>query len=243
MRQPRWLSILSNCTVLVCSGFLALSAQDAVQLPVAHGECTYFGPQRETYVKLALRAMGRPGGADQMLGRLTEQVTRALAYVPPGSPTYTYDQSQSAGSIDSYIWTDFKAQGITPAPATTDWEFVRRVTLDLTGRIPTPQAVLTFVAGTDPQKRAKLIDQLLAAPEWVDKWTMFYGDLLKNTVSFPSTGLNRFAAGRNAFYQYIHDSLANGKPYNQMANELLTVSADQHIRHGTSQLAGGRLDL
>ncbi len=183
MRQPRWLSILSNCTVLVCSGFLALSAQDAVQLPVAHGECTYFGPQRETYVKLALRAMGRPGGSDQMLGRLTEQVTRALAYVPPGSPTYTFDQSQSAGSIDSYIWADFKANGITPAPATTDWEFIRRVTLDLTGRIPTPHAVLSFVADTTRNKRAKLIDQLLASPEWVDKWTMFYGDLFKNTVT------------------------------------------------------------
>jgi hypothetical protein len=240
MRQPRWLSVLSGCTILVCSGFLVLSAQDAVQLPVAHGECTYFGPQRETYVKLALRAMGRPGGADQTLGRLTEQVTRALAYVPPGSPTYTYDQTQSAGSIDSYIWADFKAQGITPAPATTDWEFVRRVTLDLTGRIPTPQAVLTFVASTDPAKRAKLIDQLLAAPEWVDKWTMFYGDLLKNTVNFPSTGLNRFAAGRNAFYQYIHDSLANGKPYNQMANELLTVSATSTYDTGPANwLVGG----
>ncbi len=240
MRQPRWLSVLSGCTVLVCSGFLVLSAQDAVQLPVAHGECTYFGAQRETYVKLALRAMGRPGGADQTLGRLTEQVTRALAYVPPGSPTYTYDQTQSAGSIDSYIWADFKAQGITPAAATTDWEFVRRVTLDLTGRIPTPQAVLTFVASTDPEKRAKLIDQLLAAPEWVDKWTMFYGDLLKNTVSFPSTGLNRFAAGRNAFYQYIHDSLANGKPYNQMANELLTVSASSTYDTGPANwLVGG----
>jgi len=233
-------------SVLISSGLLAGRAQDqstsveADQLPVAHGECTYFGPEREKYVKLALRAMGNPNGYDHFLSALTEQVTHALGYVPPGSPTYTYDQSQSTGSIDSYIWADFQAQGITPAPATTDWEFIRRVTLDLTGRIPTPQAVLTFVASTDPQKRAKMIDQLLAAPEWVDKWTMFYGDLLKNTVTFPSTGLNRFAAGRNAFYQYIHDSLANAKPYNQMATELLTVTATNTYQTGEANwLVGG----
>ena len=207
---------------------------------MAHGECTFFGPEREKYVKLSLRAMGRPGGVDHMLGDLTEQVTHSLGYVPPGSPTYTYDQSTTTGSIDSYIWADFQAHGITPAPATTDWEFVRRITLDLTGRIPTPQNVLTFVASTDPQKRSKLVDQLLAAPEWVDKWTMFYGDLLKNTDQFPSTGLRRFPAGRNAFYQYIHDSLANGKPYNQMATEILTSAAGNSYTTGQANwLVGG----
>jgi hypothetical protein len=229
---------LGGCSILISSGLLVSRAQD--ESPVTHGDCTYFGPEREKYVQLALRAMGKPGANEHMLGSLTEQVTRELAYVPPGSPTYTYNQSQAAGSIDSYIWADFQAQGITPAPATTDWEFIRRVTLDLTGRIPTPQNVLTFVASTDPQKRAKLIDQLLAAPEWVDKWTMFYGDLLKNTVTFNTTGLNRFAAGRNAFYQYIHDSLANGKPYNQMANELLTVAAANTYETGQANwLVGG----
>ncbi|HWD00011.1 MAG TPA: DUF1549 domain-containing protein, partial [Candidatus Sulfopaludibacter sp.] len=108
----------------------------ADQLPVAHGECTFFGSDRDKNVKLALRAKGRPGGVDYSLGDLTAQVVHELGYVPPGSPTYTYDQSQATGSIDSYIWADFQSHGITPAPATSDWEFVRRVTLDLTGRIP-----------------------------------------------------------------------------------------------------------
>ena len=244
MPKPRFL-FLSGFSVLVASGFLVSRAQDqssavvADQLPVAHGECTFFGPQREKFMNMALRAIGK-GGNNHMLGDLTEQVSRALAYVPPGSPTYTYDQSQGAGSIDSYIWADFKAQNITPAPTTTDWEFVRRITLDLTGRIPTPQAVLTFVASTDPQKRSKLIEQLLAAPEWIDKWTMYYGDLLKNTDQFPSTGLRRFPSGRNAFYQYIHDSLANAKPYNQMVNELLTVAATNTYQTGNANwLVGG----
>jgi hypothetical protein len=119
------------------------------------------------------------------------------------------------------MMADWKANGITPAPMTTDWEFIRRVTLDLTGRIPNPTDVLAFVADTTPTKRANLIETLLAKPEWVDKWTMYYGDQFLNTVTRPSTSLNRTATGRNVFYQYIHDSLANGKPYNQMATELI----------------------
>ena len=45
-----------------------------------------------------------------------------------------------------------------------------------------------------PDKRAKLIDELLASPQWVDKWTMYFGDLYQNTDSRPSTSLRRFPA-------------------------------------------------
>ena len=164
----------------------------------------------------------------------------ALPYVPPGTPTYSFDQTHQAGSIDSYIFADFQANGITPAPNTTDWEFIRRVTLDLTGRIPAPDRVLVFVADTTPDKRSRLIDELLARPEWIDKWTMYFGDLFQNTVTKPSSGVNRFAQGRNAFYQWIKDSVANGKPYNQMAAELITaVSPDSYQNGPANWLVGG----
>ena len=70
---------------------------------------------------------------------------------------------------------------------------------------------------------------------------MFYGDLFKNTVTQPSTGLNRFAQGRNAFYQYIHDSLANGKPYNQMATRTDHGGRHQQLHHRHAQLDAERL--
>src|SRR5262249_50901585 len=150
---------------------------------------------------------------------LTEAVTRNLGYVPGGSRTYSFDQQHAAGSIDSYIFGDLQANNITPAPKTTDWEFIRRVTLDLTGPIPAPARVLRVVADTTSDKGAELVDGLLAKPEWVDKWTMFYGDQFRNTITRPSSGVNRFPQGRNAFYQWIKDSLTNGKPFNQMASE------------------------
>jgi hypothetical protein len=201
-------------------GLLITRAQDT-PLPVSQPDCDYFGANREKFIEAAMNARGL--SRVHRLSDTTARVTQMLAYVPTGSPTYSFDNQ--AGSIDSYIFSNLKANNITPAPQTTDWEFIRRVTLDLTGRIPTPSRVLTFVADTTPGKRAKLIDELLASPQWLDKWTMYYGDLFQNTVTKPSTGLNRFAQGRNAFYQWIHDSLANGKPYNQMATELITTAA------------------
>src|SRR5205085_6822907 len=91
---------------------------------------------------------------------------------------------------------------------------------------------VAFVADSDPAKRAKLVDELLASPQWVDKWTMYFGDLYQNTQNKPSSGLNRFPQGRNAFYQWIHDSLANNKPYNQMATELIATATTNTYQDG-----------
>src|SRR5262249_19901541 len=155
------------------------------------------------FVTDALDALRGGARFTPKLSGLTGQVTRMLATAPApgGSRTYTFDQTHPAGSIDSFIEADFKKHSITPAPRTTDWEFIRRVTLDLTGRIPTPDRVLAFVADSSTDKRAKLIDELLAKPEWTDKWTMYFGDLYQNTSTKPSTSLNRFPTGRNTFYQ------------------------------------------
>lgn len=240
MASSRWVTVFGASSLLITSGLLITRAQEQeTRLPVQHANCTYFGPEREKYVQEALRATGRSPGS-HLLSDTTERVAQALGYVPPGSPTYNFNQSQDTGSIDSYIFADLQKNGIAPAPATTDWEFVRRIYLDLTGRIPTTQQTLSFVSDTDTQKRAKLIDTLLASAQWIDKWTMFYGDLLKNTTTFPSTGLNRFPQGRNAFYTYIHDSLAADKPYNQMVTELLSTTADNSYTTGKiNWLVGG----
>jgi hypothetical protein len=231
------LAICSGVSFLVLSGVWITRADDqnppaddSFQLPVEHPECVFFSGPRERFMDRSVRP--RVAGRESQLGAITQQVAHMLAYVPGGSRTYAFDQAHQTGSIDSYIAADFQANNITPAPPTTDWEFVRRVTLDLTGRIPAADKVVGFVADNSANKRAKLIDQLLASPEWVDKWTMYFGDLFQNTVNKPSSGLVRYAAGRNAFYQWIHDSIDNNKPYNQMATELITAAGDNSYNSG-----------
>ena len=244
MKTPRWFSIACGISAMLFFGLLLSRADDdrlpsaqPILLTVEHPECTFFSNDQERFMDRSVRPKER---SDSRLSALTDQVTHMLSYVPGGSRTYAFDQTHQAGSIDSYIFADFQANQITPAPPTTDWEFVRRVTLDLTGRIPTPDRVLSFVADTSSNKRATLIDQLLASPEWVDKWTMYFGDLFQNTVLKPSTGLQRYAQGRNAFYKWIHDSMAGNKPYDQMATELITTAADNSYQDGRIDwLVGG----
>jgi hypothetical protein len=232
MKRSRFLFVLGGTSILAISGMLMVRAADGpagdTQLTISHPECDYFGAQREKFTDAAL------AGARKFTLSMRTQQVRAMMAPPGGSRTYSFQQAHAAGTIDSFIEADFNAQGITPAPATTDWEFIRRVTLDLTGRIPTPDRVLSFVADTNPNKRAALIDELLAKPEWTDKWTMYFGDLYQNITTKASTSLNRFYQGRNVFYKWIHDSLSADKPYNQMATELITGTTDNTYNDGPS---------
>jgi hypothetical protein len=237
--MPRWV-ILSGISILTISGLMIVgtsrgsaqdAAQNAAQYAISHPECSYFGTDHERVTNAALKGVGRSLNTHPLSDR-TIRVMQAMSFVPPGSPTYSFGQSHQAGSIDSYIWADFQKNGITPAPATTDWEFVRRVTLDLTGRIPTPAAVIAFVNDTTPAKRANYIETLLASPQWVDKWTMFYGDLFMNNSTKPSTGVTRFAQGRNALYSYIQNALVTAEPYNQVASDLISTADSNSYTNG-----------
>lgn len=219
MTRFHWVPVLSTVCAIAFSGFLLVRAQGPVT--VADPNCNFFGADHEKYAYTGLNAKLSPARHARALSVTTRAVSTMIAGPPPGSPTSTFGATHRAGSIDSYLQADWQAAGITPAPMTTDWEFIRRITLDLTGRIPTPAQVVTFVADTTPTKRSALIETLLAKPEFVDKWTMYLGDRFLNTVTRPSTSLNRTATGRNVFYQYIHDSVAEDKPYNLMATELI----------------------
>lgn len=246
MFAPRWILFASGIAALSFPGMLigqadpnAVPPSDSeLQAQYAEPDCPFFGPDRERFFTDALR---RTSGMKPVrrLSATTDAVGKMLGYVPGGSRTYNFGQTHTAGSIDSYIFADLQTNGITPASKTTDWEFVRRITLDLTGRIPTADRVLTFVADTDPGKRAKLIDELIAKPEWIDKWTMYFGDLYLNTSNRPSTGLNRFPSGRNAFYGWIKDALDTGKPYNQMATELIAASTGNTYNDGPANFLVG----
>ena len=146
------------CLTLVSS--LILKAQNPVDFNgVEHPECVAFGTARGTLTpkqngaKRAIELSNLTAAVDRQMGPRRDAAATATA--PPNL-------------IDQYIFPAIEAAGATPAGATTDWEFVRRATLDLTGRIPDPQRVISFVNDPSTTKRTALIDELLAKPEWVD---------------------------------------------------------------------------
>jgi hypothetical protein len=242
---------------LAASGVWILRAQDPFQntsgtsLNIAHAECTYFGPNRDRFTGLAaarrtqlgsmtMRVTGLLGTPHGSVSHATGVQAMSMPSAPGGSRTYTGETSVSTTSnnlIDGFIYAAFKQKGAKPAAKTNDYEFIRRVTLDLTGRIPTADRVLSFVADSSQNKRAALVDELLAKPEWLDKWTMYYGDQFKNASNWPSAGTQVSAAGRDGFNTYIRAALSNGgqtstKPYNQMASDLIGSVGTNNFTQG-----------
>lgn len=165
-------------------------------------------PGEHTEEKLA------PVRPDRQVSDLTHQVT---AQLPP-----TKSSQQKIvwrNLIDQHLFGAMQRDAIPPAPLTNDYEFCRRIYLDLTGRIPTPAQLNAFVSNNAPDKRDKLIEELIASPAWVEHWGYWYGDLVRacaNRIGNPT--LKHFDA-------WLRQSFKADKPYDQLVSEMLTATA------------------
>jgi len=226
----------------------ALAADEVLQ--INHSDCPFFGASHDKIVQASLRGFkdgklvsvaGRDIAAthEYTLSSLTEAVAAALPEAaPPGTRTGDISNPATTNTIDQYLFPAMAQANVAPAPPTTDYEFIRRVTLDLTGRIPTASAVAGFVADTTANKRSNYIETLLSSPQWVDKWTMYYGDFFQNNSQ--NTQITRFQSGVAAFNSYIRESLSSGKPYDQMVRELIsTQGTDSYTQGEVNWLTGG----
>jgi len=141
--------------------------------------------------------------------------------------------------IDEFIFEKIKKDGIPHAGLSTDEEFIRRVHLDLTGRLPEPEVIRKFVADKDPAKREKSIDEIMATPmkgqiekletPFLDRWTYFFGDLFRASVG-------EMDRGRNLFRDYVYLALLDNVPYDQFVREMLTARSRSNWVDGPSNL-------
>ncbi|MBI1760345.1 MAG: DUF1549 domain-containing protein [Acidobacteria bacterium] len=165
-------------------------------------------PAEHTPEKLA------PAQPAKQVGELTRAVAAKL---PPASAPVQLAVPRNF--IDQHLFGAMQRDAIPHAPPTNDYEFCRRVYLDLTGRIPTPEQLNGFVASAAPDKRDKLIDELIESRGWVDHWAYWYGDLVRNCGNrIGNPTLKHFDA-------WIRQSFKDDKPYDQFVTEMLTASA------------------
>ena len=143
------------------------------------------------------------------------------------------DVEGRANFVDDYIFGKMKTDGVPHAKLSTDTEFMRRVYLDLWGRLPDAEQVRKFAADEDPEKRNKLIDHLLGLDymekaghddykgpwlveePFLSKWTYFFGDLFRNG---PQGNAEQFREYVNLFLKY-------NLPYDYVVREMLTATA------------------
>ena len=122
--------------------------------------------------------------------------------------------------IDELVAAEWKKVGVLPAELSSDYEFVRRLYLDLIGTLPKPEEIQAFVASTDPDKRSKLIDELLQRPEYVDYFTLRWGDLLRVHRRYVGD------KGLWTFYGWLRKAVRENTPLDQLTRELLTAQGN-----------------
>ncbi len=132
--------------------------------------------------------------------------------------------------IDRFILAGLEAKGLKPAPSATRPMLIRRATLDLIGLPPTPEEVEAFVNDRSPNAWEKVIDRLLAAPQYGERWGRRWLDLVRYA---DSNGLDENVAFAHAYLyrDYVISALNHDKPYNefimeQLAGDLMPSSSD-----------------
>jgi hypothetical protein len=149
---------------------------------------------------------------------------RTLSSATSPDDQFLFDSIPHVNFIDDEIFGKMASANVPPPLLSTDEEFFRRITLDLTGRIPSSADVRAFLADTNPTKRSAVIDKLLFSPEFADKWTMWLGDLLENNAS--SVNFTRNVTGRNAFYKFIWDSVSDQVSIKDAVFQILTATGN-----------------
>jgi hypothetical protein len=141
--------------------------------------------------------------------------------------------------IDQHIFTKMETDGVPPAPLSSDAEFLRRVSLDLTGRIPSPEEAAAFFDDPTPNKRQLLIEKLLASPAYVDQFTLYFGNRFEVTSGYYSyIGLT----GRTLFNRFLRDFVQRDRPYNQVVTDMLTAKGDADLVGPANFLSRGWQD-
>ena len=217
-----WVSVL---LLILASGMLLSASQ---------GDCSFLQNPDEFLINTARMQKARSD--------LTVQVAAYASSFQPLANAATVDATtiKHKNFIDDYIFNRMAGAGIQSAPL----HRIRSSSVAprwIYRPIPSATDVDTFVNDTNTSKRDLKVDALIGSPEFVDRWTMFFGDLFKNNAQ--SSQVNRDFGGRDAFYQYIKDSITANKPYDQIARELIGATGDSFVQGEANWPVGNTISM
>ncbi|HWL08010.1 MAG TPA: DUF1549 and DUF1553 domain-containing protein [Planctomicrobium sp.] len=123
--------------------------------------------------------------------------------------------------VDEAVFHKLKSLGIPPSELCDDATFLRRVSIDITGQLPTARQAQDFLADASPEKRERLVDELLASPEYADLFANKWNMILRNKGEKPFEREMTYG-----FHQWIWNSLYENKPYDQFVRDIITATGD-----------------
>ncbi|MBL9152989.1 MAG: DUF1553 domain-containing protein [Verrucomicrobiales bacterium] len=162
--------------------------------------------------------IGKKPGSTSVLVRFQEHVDVFLATVPLGDEIK--DLPKPNNFIDEEILNKLSLLGLPPSDLCDDQTFIRRVTLDIAGRLPTLEETRSFLASADPNKRAARIDALLEGTDYADFFAGKWAGLLRNKAEGGDGG----ARDTYGFHGWLRGALIADRPFSEVAAELVTAS-------------------
>ena len=163
-----------------------------------------------------VKILDQPGNVGVMV-RYQDKAAVFNVSVPLGAPVKHLPPERNF--IDRLVFANLKQLGIPPSPVCDDATFLRRVSLDIAGRLPTAAEAEAFLASKDPAKRDQLVDALLTSPNYADFFANKWTALLKNKRDDTKDITANFA-----FHSWVRDSLLANKPYDRLVRELLAAT-------------------
>ncbi len=136
-------------------------------------------------------------------------------------------KSTSDDPIDQIIQTKLNKLGIIPSGQCTDADFVRRVSLDIAGTLPTSQRVREFLADQSPDKRLHLIDELLQSPGYAAWWATRFSDWTGNNEEQLNNALPIRNVASRLWYEWLRTRIANNMPYDEIVQGIVTAHSRQ----------------
>lgn len=166
-----------------------------------------------------VQATGQSGEA-AVMARYLGQVAVFHTIVPHGESLATIPDFMPNNYVDQLAAEKWKKLGLLPSPPCDDTTFLRRVTIDLCGRLPTADEAKAFLADTSTNKREAAIDRLLDSPDYPAYFAMRWGAILRNSRL---AGADQAAY---AFYNWIKDMIARNRPYDEFVRGVVAAAGE-----------------
>lgn len=168
----------------------------------------------------ALVTAGKESGEAAIMARHMGFVAVFKAIVPHGPPLAAIPDFTPNNKVDELAVAKWKKLGLKPSPTCDDATFIRRVTVDVCGRLPTAAEVRAFLDDKSADKRAKLIDKLLDSADYPAYFAMKWGAILRNSNL---AGADQAAV---AFHNWLKDKIARNRPYDEFVRGIVAAAGE-----------------
>jgi hypothetical protein len=188
---------------------------------------TVFKPEDDSAVTVSDEAMVtvKRRGQHVVLARYLDRVLSMQFIVPLQDALPQQAPGPAAGFVDEHVNHLLKQLHLPASSVADERVLVRRIYLDLAGRLPTPAEVRKYVEDGNQQKWEQLVDRLLASREFISFWTFRYASLLR------IHGQPRDTKGAQAYHAWVRSQLSEGIGLDRWAFQLVIASGDSH-QHG-----------